>query len=448
MRGMRHIAVPVLGGLAASAAVMVTALSLIDPRPFTGGQLVTAAVAVAPLSLAAACGLRRRGGDRSTAVAVRRLEVLDRVGTEIVWDCDATGRFTYASPQCLELLGYTQAEVRSLRVLDVVHPDERAEVAELLTAGQGWWRRPFRCVGKDGREVWLRSSALAHRDDDGELFGLSGASHVLSGEAPDPVALRAAWVAVHGLLRGDGLTIAFQPIFALAAERVLGVEALSRFAVPGDTRTPQDWFADAAAVGLGADLELRALDLALKAASSLPEQLYVSVNLSPQTLLRQEATEILTRSAMPPARIVVEVTEQTPVEDYERLIRALGPLRDAGVRIAVDDAGAGYACFRHILCLEPDVIKLDRTLIAGIDTDPARRALAGAVATFAHDVGATLVAEGIERPGEIEAVLALGIDAGQGYLLGRPSTAATDWLGWLGDVRSGPRPAVMADKSA
>jgi EAL domain-containing protein (putative c-di-GMP-specific phosphodiesterase class I) len=119
----------------------------------------------------------------------------------------------------------------------------------------------------------------------------------------------------------------------------------------------------------------------------------------------------------------VELTEHSAVGDYDALERALHPLREAGLRIAVDDAGAGYATFRHILRLEPDFIKLDLSLISGIDADPAQRALAGAVVALAREMRG-VVAEGIERSAELAVLLCLGVDAGQGYLFGRPSRRA------------------------
>jgi EAL domain-containing protein (putative c-di-GMP-specific phosphodiesterase class I) len=102
------------------------------------------------------------------------------------------------------------------------------------------------------------------------------------------------------------------------------------------------------------------------------------------------------------------------------------------VRIAVDDAGAGFASMRHILQLKPDLIKLDRSIISGIDADSGRRAFGGAMVSFAAELGAILVAEGIETETELSTVTELGMNAGQGYLLGRPSLRAEDWLRWQG----------------
>ena len=237
---------------------------------------------------------------------------------------------------------------------------------------------------------------------------------------------QAALRAVHG----DLVIPAFQPIVALADQRMTGVEALSRFTVPDDRRSAQDWFTDAAAVGLAVDLELHAVQVALRAARDLPAHCYVSVNLCPETLTSPALAELLRRSPVPLPRLVVELTEHSSVEDYETLRCALAPFREQGLRLAVDDAGAGYASFRHILALAADVIKLDRTLISGVDSDPARRSLAAAVVTFAHDMGSTVIAEGIETEAELRALRALGVDSAQGYLLGRPATSRADWLAW------------------
>ena len=245
------------------------------------------------------------------------------------------------------------------------------------------------------------------------------------------------------MLQNDAVTTAFQPILSLRDQRMVGLEALSRFCVPGDRRSPDDWFTDAARVGLGAELELHALMLALEAAQAVPRHLYVSVNLSPETLLSPGVHGAIARSAIPPSRIVLEITEHSSVEDYDALAHALRPLRQAGTRIAVDDAGAGYATFRHILALSPDVIKLDRTLIAGIDRDPARRALATAMVSFAGETGTTVIAEGLETAAERRTVLRLGVEFGQGFLLGRPTVVPPTRLSVHGpDLPTGALPAV------
>ena len=119
-------------------------------------------------------------------------------------------------------------------------------------------------------------------------------------------------------------------------------------------------------------------------------------------------------------RIALELTEHARVDDYEGLSRVLTPLRDQGMQLAVDDAGAGFASLRHILQLQPDIIKLDMTLTRHVDADGARRALAAALITFAGEIGASIVAEGIESEREIDALVGLGVQYGQGYHLARP----------------------------
>jgi EAL domain-containing protein (putative c-di-GMP-specific phosphodiesterase class I) len=126
---------------------------------------------------------------------------------------------------------------------------------------------------------------------------------------------------------------------------------------------------------------------------------------------------------LPPAlakRLVLEINEHETFAEYERLVTALEPLRRTGVRMAIDDAGAGYSTFRHIVRLVPDVIKLDLRLTRDIDHDPARRALASALIRYAHEARADVVAEGVETRAELDTLRGLGITKAQGYYFGRP----------------------------
>ena len=142
------------------------------------------------------------------------------------------------------------------------------------------------------------------------------------------------------------------------------------------------------------------------------------MNASPKTILSGELANTLI--GMPAERIVLEITEHAHVDDYEGLLRALEPLRSRGVRLAVDDAGAGFSSLQHILQLRPDVIKLDMALTRHIHLDPARRALASALVAFARNTNSRIVAEGVETALELEALRAIGIEKAQGYFLGRP----------------------------
>jgi EAL domain-containing protein (putative c-di-GMP-specific phosphodiesterase class I) len=211
----------------------------------------------------------------------------------------------------------------------------------------------------------------------------------------------------------------FQPIVDLRSGRAVGVEALSRFGqLP--VRAPDKWFAEAANVGLGVELELSALESALEQLHLLPPGVYLSLNASIETMMTDEFQEAI--GAVASERIMLELTEHTKVGDFVQLAQRIEHLRSKGVRVAVDDAGAGYSGLTHILNLKPDVIKLDISLTRGIDKDPARRALGRALLSFGLDAyNATLVAEGIETKGEYETLRSLGCPNGQGYLLGRPA---------------------------
>lgn len=222
-------------------------------------------------------------------------------------------------------------------------------------------------------------------------------------------------------LAGDFMSIVYQPIFELDEARLSGFESLTRFsAVPA--RTPDVWFKEAAEVGRGSELEMKAVEKALLGFEHLPADIYISVNLSPETVTRGDFGDVL--KECPISRVVLEVTEHAAVEQYLDLAKALAPLRQRGLRLAVDDAGAGYASFRHILGLQPDLIKLDISLTRDIDKDPARRALASALIHFARETGSAIVAEGVETAAELRVLRALGIANAQGYYLGRPAPLA------------------------
>ncbi len=159
-------------------------------------------------------------------------------------------------------------------------------------------------------------------------------------------------------------------------------------------------------------------------AEGRPPGVFLAVNVSPAAVSTARFGALA--SAMPrPEAIVVELTEHAPVDDYAPLRATLAPLRRAGLRLAVDDAGAGYASLRHVLELAPDVIKLDMTLVAGIDREPAQRSLVSSLVQFAGEVGATVIAEGIESPAQRRGIVDAGVGLGQGFLFGRPARYAS-----------------------
>lgn len=215
----------------------------------------------------------------------------------------------------------------------------------------------------------------------------------------------------------------YQPITDLATGREVGIEALSRFPVHFGRR-PDQWFCDATEVGLGVELELLCAQRAIEALPGLPQETYLGINLSPGALASARLDPIVTPAIAP--RLVLEITETTEVTDYESLADRLAELRHRGARLAVDDAGAGFASLRHVLRLAPDHIKLDVSLTRGIDASRPHQTLAAAMLMFARDTGAALVAEGIETPAELETLRRLGVQFGQGYLLGRPARRGAD----------------------
>jgi EAL domain-containing protein (putative c-di-GMP-specific phosphodiesterase class I) len=225
-------------------------------------------------------------------------------------------------------------------------------------------------------------------------------------------------VRIETLLDGnEGFLMAYQPIVEVATGHIVGLEALARF--PGDPkRTPDVWFREASEVGLGTDLQAAAVRMALPALDALPPDVFVSVNVDPVAATSPELAEAIDH--WDGRRIVVELTEHAPADDYPRLRASLDALRRRGVRIAVDDAGAGFSSLRHILELTPDFIKLDISIVRSIHEEPAHRALASALVGFAREIGSDLVAEGVETVEEARTLHALGIPLIQGYYAARP----------------------------
>ena len=228
---------------------------------------------------------------------------------------------------------------------------------------------------------------------------------------------------IRRLIGGEGLDVALQPIVDLASGRVVGAEALARFTdADGEAIPTESCFLDAHALGLGLELELAAVRLALRTHDRLPDGLYLALNASPALLAGDELLTVLARHERRP--LVVELTEHQAVEDYFSLVRSLDALRDHGIRIAIDDVGSGFSSFRHVTRVNPEILKLDRSLVCGIDDDPVRQSLAAAIVAFAADVGAVVVSEGIESEAELACLRGLAVGLGQGFFLGRPDMGA------------------------
>jgi PAS domain S-box-containing protein len=208
----------------------------------------------------------------------------------------------------------------------------------------------------------------------------------------------------------------FQPVVYTRTGEIAGYEALTRF---DDGRRPDVRVADAHSVGLGSTFEAALAATAVEAARHLPPELWLGLNFSAGAILDGSAADVVTKANR---AIVIEITEHAPIESYAAVRTAI---RQGGdILISVDDAGAGFASLRHVLELAPDIVKLDIGLIQGIDTDPARQALAAGMCHFGMKTGTTMIAEGVETQAEATVVRELGVELAQGYLFGRPEPLA------------------------
>jgi EAL domain-containing protein (putative c-di-GMP-specific phosphodiesterase class I) len=239
------------------------------------------------------------------------------------------------------------------------------------------------------------------------------------------------------LIDDERIVIACQPIFDILTGRCLGVEALSRFGEPFSR--PDVTFAAAEEVGLGLELERLAIRTAWPIMDELGAGQFLTINVGPIALL-ELARRANERTDLDLSNLVIEVTEHVGVESYPDLRHQLSPLRQQGLRLAVDDVGAGYASLHHIVELRPDFVKVDTSLVQGVAHDRVLRVTVGSLVNLALDLGATTVAEGVELSEDLTVLRDLGVDAAQGYLLGRPSTDPSDRAGWL-EVTDEPPPS-------
>lgn len=222
---------------------------------------------------------------------------------------------------------------------------------------------------------------------------------------------------VISVLEPSKINIVYQPIYDILGEKITGLESNLRFFTT-PYRTPDIWFNEAAQVGLGENLEMMAIDKAIKGLDQLPKDIYISLNTSPEHILSGAVTRVLEK--VPSQRVVLEITEHARIADYTEFRAALDPLRRNGIRLAIDDAGAGYASFQHILELGADIIKLDISIIQNVHIDPARRALAAALIAFARATESEVIAEGVETVEEFNELQRLGVNKVQGFFISRP----------------------------
>jgi EAL domain-containing protein (putative c-di-GMP-specific phosphodiesterase class I)/ActR/RegA family two-component response regulator len=304
------------------------------------------------------------------------------------------------------------------RVVAYSAADDRATVVRML---------------RSGASGYLLKGAAAQDVIDGLVHCAQGATALSEGlsehlvaemgalgqaERASGAAAKARYERLANLLRPGGSTPVYQPVVFLATGETAGYEALTDFGE--EPFSTEDIFREAHEVGLGVELELHTARLAVAGFRAEMERvpgLYLAINASPGLLYRPDLLEVL--SELPAERVVVEITEQRQFDSYDQLRDAVYLVHERGMRVAVDDTGSGFAGLQRLVDVGPEIVKLDKAITNEIDSDAPRRALVGAIRHFADDMGLTIVAEGIEQPEQLHVLQEMGVDCGQGYLLGR-----------------------------
>ncbi len=245
------------------------------------------------------------------------------------------------------------------------------------------------------------------------------------------VATEPTWeAALRNVLGGRGLRLVAQPIIDVAHARVGGYELLARFDGP-PARTPDVWFEEARSRDLDAPLTIQVLHRLHEVRTGLPPGTFCTVNVEPHLLARPDVREALLGGGRLDG-VVVELTEHVSAGDRVVLSGALDAVREAGGLVAMDDAGQGHSGLARMLEIRPDLVKLDRALISGLDRDPAKRAVVRLVGDLAGQLDAWVLAEGVETRGELAEVIRMGVPLVQGWAVGRP---AESWSGLDDDAR-------------
>jgi PAS domain S-box-containing protein len=330
------------------------------------------------------------------------------------------GYFKQLNRNWTQILGYSNKELQSRPYIEFVHPDDRdatlAEAAKLALGHEAiHFRNRYRC--KDGSFRWLAWTATGAMDTGVIYASARDVTDEVVADEEELVRVKRRLQRLRDTMQKRAFSMVFQPIVDFRTRELLGLEALARFKAP-PRRPPDHWFAEADALGLRPELEMLAIEEAVTYMDRLPEGAFMSVNISPETLLTKDFSGII--ATVDAERLVVEVTEHAAVSDYTQLNQAVSKLRERGVRLAIDDAGAGFSSLKHIVRLVPEFIKLDMFLTRDINSDPVKRALAAAMVSFAAEIGSGLVAEGVETARELDALGDLGVEEAQGFFLSKP----------------------------
>jgi PAS domain S-box-containing protein len=418
-------------GLAAAALVLSAGFAVTEQWTDQVIDLTSFAIRIPAFVLPAAMIGWLADRDRSARSAAeeqaRNFRFIAEQSSDTISTHTPDGDYTYVSGMCREMLGYEPEELLGTSPYEYFHPDDleliQSRHSDALHTPEITTMR-YRSRRKDGTYTWFESRMRTLRNgENGEIEELHCATHNLSENEQERAMTmdseRKSLARIDRVLSGHGLAIVYQPIIDLESGRTIGVEALSRFAAAPD-RAPNLWFAEAWSVGLGLELELKAIECALEGARRLPKDWWIALNVSPETV---RSAELLPRLGTEASRVIIEVTEHAEIADPIRFERAADFLREHGVRLAIDDAGSGFSGLRRLLDLNPDMLKLDLSLTRGIDQDPRRRALASALIAFGESANVDVVAEGIETEDELRTLRDLGVGFGQGYHLGRPAPA-------------------------
>lgn len=432
-RRVRLLVAVALGEAAIVLALSVDVLTGIGDRADRWG-VVLSIVGLAWLTVFVAVvrDAARHVGRLSSEVSRGTRAVADHAGVshEWLWECSPELIWTYCGPRVTEFLGYRPEALAGRSTLELLPAGDahrmREMVAGALNDGCGWRDVELEWRHADGHLVTMQDSASPIVDERGRVVGFRGTRRPVPN--PDPAPGRTeARRQVQRVIATRALGIALQPIVSAVTGRLVGVEALARF---DDDRPAEEWFRLAREAQMTVELEQLTVEVALGAVGHLPEHAYLSVNASPDLVLDPLFRHTLSRSGARLDRLVLEVTEHVEIRMYDEIAQALRPLRERGLRVAVDDAGAGYASFNHVLRLRPDIIKIDRSLINNVTSDAPRRVLITAVVLVAFELQAAVTAEGVESPSELETIASLGVDAMQGHLLARPTTDPALWTLW------------------
>ena len=374
-----------------------------------------------------------------------QVEALTVLGNDWYWESDPNLRLTFSSPNVERVLGYRADDLVGRSLLELVPLEDsdrlRAALAHAHATRTGWDSGQLRWRHANGSLVVLEGSALPMLGPSQEIVGFQGTRRAPSGMARGAPYVAVVRDRVLEVARTPHFEIALQPVVDTDLNAIVGAEALARFP---DGRGPDAWFADAALAGCTADLELALLQVALERVDQLPAHTYLTVNVSP-LLVADPRFEALLYDGHDLGRLVVEVTEHAAIASYGAVLDVLAPYRRMGLRLAVDDVGAGYASFAHVLELRPEIIKVDRSVITRIPRDAAARALVTAITRLAAEMDASVVAEGVESALELRSLQVLGVHLVQGYLLSRPTTVRRDWQRWARTDWTGQRASVVPD---